>query len=174
MASVKPCLLPDGALLARYRDDGAYTDCYTTKIAGSVPFAQYVAAFYTTAIFKLERIILKWAVAKPSTDAEAARLAEGSSDTFSAWRVEARCADQLLMSDFRGRTRSWFMITAANDGAEQMRLFFGSAVCPIEGKETTEPTIGPGFRALLGFHKLYSRILLRAARARLERLRDRT
>jgi hypothetical protein len=36
-----------------------------------VTLAEYVNAFYTTRVFRLERIILKWAVSRPSTDAQA-------------------------------------------------------------------------------------------------------
>jgi hypothetical protein len=70
--------LPPGALLAKYVREGAYADCYVTDIAGAVSHAQYVEAFYTTAVFKLERLILKWAVSKPSTDGEARQLAAGT------------------------------------------------------------------------------------------------
>ncbi len=72
-------------------------------------------AFYTTWIFKLERAILKWAVSRASTDLDAKRLAEGEIDRFSAWSVEDRNDNQLLMSDFQGRTRSWLMTLPAGD-----------------------------------------------------------
>ena len=58
----------------------AYTDCYTADISGPVSHAQYVTAFYTTAVFKLERLILKWAVSRPSTDAQAEQMAAGAID----------------------------------------------------------------------------------------------
>jgi len=51
-------------------------------------------AFYTTLVFKLERLILKLAVSRPSTDAQAKQLAAGSIDEFSAWHVEARSENQ--------------------------------------------------------------------------------
>ncbi len=47
------------------------------------------------------------------------------------------------------------------------RLFFGSAVIPVENAKTGKLTLGPGFRALLGFHKVYSKALLSAAKSRL-------
>jgi hypothetical protein len=73
----------------------------------SVSQAQYVSAFYTTFVFKLERLILKWTVSKPSTDAQVKRLADGSIDSFAAWMVEARSQNQLLMCDYQRLTRSW-------------------------------------------------------------------
>lgn len=166
MASIRTCELPEGALLRAYRDRGAYTDCYVTEIDRPVSQAAYVEAFYTTAVFKLERLLLSWLAGRPSTDAEARALASGHAASFAAWDVEAREANQLLLSDFRGRTRSWLMSTP---GALSTRLYFGSAVVPITGGSSGPAGIGLGFRALLGFHKLYSRTLLQAASGRLRR-----
>ena len=165
---IEPCALPDGALLSRYRANGGYTDCYATEISGTVSQAQYVQAFYTTPLFKLERAILKFAVAMPSTDAQAGQLAEGSIKAFAAWRVEARSDNQLLMCDFRARTRSWLMAEPTADGA-RTRLYFGSAVVPVGSAQNGKPGLGLAFRLLLGFHKLYSAALLRAARSRIEK-----
>jgi hypothetical protein len=67
--------------------------------------ARYVEAFYTTPVFRIERRLLAGAMSRPSTDDDARRLATGRADTFSAWRVEARLDDQLLMCDVTGRTR---------------------------------------------------------------------
>ena len=66
MFSIESCPIPDGALLTNYLREGTYTDCYVTDIRGSVSHPQYVLAFYTTRVFKLERLILKLAVSKPS------------------------------------------------------------------------------------------------------------
>lgn len=168
MSSIHAAPLPDHALLAGYTRAGAYTDCYATDVARHVSHAEFVTAFYTTPTFKLERLILKWAIAKPSTDAQAAQLAKGDIDAFAAWRVEQRGEDQLLLSDLYGRTKSWLMVASsgAANGAST-RLYFGSAVVPRMDKETGKPTLGRGFAALLGFHRIYSRVLLGAARSRL-------
>lgn len=167
MSAILPCPLPDASLLGRYRlQSGAYTDCYSTEIAGHVTQADFVEAFYTTWVFKLERSILEWTVAKPSTDAQAAMLAQGGLDAFSAWSVEDRREDQLLLCDLHGRTRSWLM-TGADESGKSTRLYFGSAVVPAKGSESGAD-IGAGFRLLLGFHKLYSKILLKAAVTRLQ------
>ena len=169
MFSIHACSLPDGALLGAYGREGVYTDCYTTDISGAVSPAQYVTAFYTTWVFKLERLILKWAVSRPSTDTDAELLAEGTTDSFAAWRIERRGDNQLLMCDFRGRTRSWFMAAPLkSESGANTRLYFGSAVVPVEHPKTGKAELGWRFRALLGFHKMYSRVLLQAARSRLE------
>jgi hypothetical protein len=157
--------LPEHALLARYAGNGGYTDCYATDLPGSFSHAEFVAAFYTTWLFKVERAILKWLVAKPSTDAEAAELAQGERHAFAAWTVEASAPNQLLMRDFLGNTRSWLMIEPRHDGGVT-RLYFGSAVVP-RAVHHGRPRLGFSFRALLGFHRRYSRALLAAARARL-------
>ena len=167
LSAILPCPLPDASLLNRYRlQQGAYTDCYSTDVARSVSHAEFVEAFYTTWVFKLERAILKLAVAKPSTDAQATLLAQGGLDAFSAWTVEDRGQDQLLLCDMHGRTRSWLMTAPAESG-KGTRLYFGSAVVPAKGSESGTD-IGSGFRLLLGFHKIYSRVLLRAAVNRLQ------
>jgi len=171
MVSIQACELPDDALLRKYLHGGAYADCYFTDVAQPVSQAEYVEAFYTTAVFKLERLLLRWLVSRPSTDLQARELASGQRTTFAAWSVEASKADQLLLSDFQGRTRSWLMSVPA-PGNQATRLFFGSAVVPLVDRRTGEARMGFGFRALLGFHKLYSRVLLRAAAARLARSRS--
>jgi hypothetical protein len=149
--------------------DGAYTDCYVTAISGPVSHAQYVTAFYTTFVFKLERLILKWAVSKPSTDAEARQLATGLIEAFAAWQVEKRSENQLLLSDFRGRTRSWLMVAPlVTDSGRGSRLHFGSAIVLGKNSKTGRSTLGFGFRSLLGFHKLYSIVLLHSAKSCLE------
>lgn len=169
MPTVQSCDPPADALLNRYTKSGAYADCYVAVIAATVSHAEFVEAFYTTAVFKLERLILRLLVSFPSTDAEARQLAQGKRDSFAAWAVEARATNQLLLSDFRGRTKSWLMVASQGTGIPCTRLFFGSAVVPVRDAGTGRARLGFVFTALLGFHKLYSRILLRAAVSRLSR-----
>jgi hypothetical protein len=168
MSAVRPCALPDQALLRKHRDVGAYTDCFVTEVPGVVSHRAFVEAFYTTPLFKVERALLSLFANRPSTDAQARQWAMGDADTFSAWHVECRSADQLLVA--WGRTRSWFMVAPAGDGsaaARVTRLYFGSAVIPRPSPHGGRPDMGLGFAALQGFHKLYSRALLAAARSRL-------
>jgi hypothetical protein len=167
MAAIRSCELPPEALLRKYQQGGGFADCYVAEVAGAVSQAQFVEAFYTTALFKVERLILARAVAKPSTDAQAAALAGGTAESFAAWRVEGRDARQLLLADYRGRTRSWLMTApTAGSGSGATRLYFGSAVVPVAGP-AGERRLGLVFQLLLGFHRVYSRALLRAALARL-------
>ena len=162
---IAPVPLPDDALLRRYEQQpGAYTDCFSADTPDTVPFERFVAAFYTTPLFKLERLVLRLALRRPSTDAEAADLAANKRESFAAWTVEARRANQLLMRDLAGATRSWFMVEPLPDGTST-RVFFGSAVVPRSG----EAKLGWPFHLLLGFHKLYSRALLATALRRLRR-----
>ena len=163
--------LPDEALLAKYARAGAYTDCYSVEVSGQVSQAQYVEAFYTGRVFKLERLILKWLVAKPSTDVEARQLAAGERSACAAWTVEGRAAAQLLMCDYLGRTRFWLMTApCGSEDAPATRLYFGSAIVPVVDKSTGQSTLGSPYNSLLGFHKRYSRVLLSSARARLAKL----
>ena len=172
MSRIESCPLPNDALLSRYCQAGAYADCYRTDIPGVVTQAEYVAAFYTTPLFKVERMILATVLSLPSTDEQATKLAEGALENFAAWHVEARAADQLLMCDFQQRTRSWFMVAPmADDRGAHTRLYFGSGVVATSNPKTGTRSLGPVFRALLGFHKIYSRALLHAAWVRLRKVR---
>ncbi|MBK6596607.1 MAG: hypothetical protein IPG25_01335 [Proteobacteria bacterium] len=168
MSVVRAVPLPDHALLAEYRRAGAFTDCYCTELAADVGLPQYVEAFYTTWLFKLERWIIGWAVHLPSTDREAAELGMASAAKFAAWTVEARTESQLLLCDVQQRTRSWLMLEHAGRPDGTTTLYFGSAIVPMVDSRTGERRLSGGFRALLGFHKLYSRALLATARTRLQ------
>lgn len=167
-ANIRSTELPPAALLRRYNDGHSFTDSYCTEVDGAIPLATFVEAFYTTPLFKLERFILKWLVRRPSTDEQARALGAGGASNFAAWHVEDRNDHQLLMN--AGRTCSWFMVepVAGREGATT-RLYFGSAVIAKASAPGTKPKLGFVFNALLGFHKLYSKALLRAAKARLTR-----
>jgi len=155
--------IPAHTLIDKLSANGAYADCYSTEIAGQIPFPQLIIAFYTTPLFKMERLILKLFVRKPSTDADVRQLADNAADKFAAWTVEARADNEMLMCDFLGRTRSWLMVMPIDDS--RTRLYFGSAVGARPGSNS------PGFvfRALLGFHQLYSVLLLYSAKRKIIR-----
>lgn len=171
MASVDARILPANALLQRYATaGGGYTDCFETRLDGAFTLAAFVETFYVSPLFRLERWILAKLLGKPSTDAQALAVAQGSGDRFAVWRVEDRGPDQLLMCDDAGRTRSWFMVLPeTHDGRPSTRLLFGSAVLPKRNQSGDSPGMGVLFHALLGFHKLYSRALLSSARRALLR-----
>ncbi len=150
--SVKKRDLPADALLQPYAQDlGAYTDCFTRDVPSQVDLGHYVAAFYTSGLFKLERLILG-VTGSPATDGEAKDLAEGHIDRFAAWTVEGRTTQQLLMCDKGGYTRSWFMVAPEGSGT---RLYFGSAVVNKDHWAT---------KLLMPFHKWYARALLRGVK----------
>jgi hypothetical protein len=170
MFSIKKVPLPMNTLLDRYSIDGAYVDCYSTEVPGGVSLPEFIFAFYTTSLFKLERWILKRIVSKPSTDALAKLLADGKIEVFAAWHVEDRSENELLMCDFVDRTRSWFMVVPADaTSGARTRLYFGSAVVPIRNFKTGKPSLGWVYRLLLGFHKIYSVLLLHSAASRVQR-----
>ena len=164
MSRIRSLPLPEHALHAHYARESAYTDCYSTVVDRPVTHAEFVEAFYTTWLFKLERWILAWSVKKPSTDAEARQIARGEIAHFAAWTLEARARDQLLMCDFLGATHSWFMVAPEGTGT---RLYFGSVVTSRVDPSTGRRELGRNYRAFMGFHKLYSRALLHSARSRL-------
>jgi hypothetical protein len=167
---VQKCAVPANTMLENYSTKGAYVDCYQTEVPGPVSFSEFIFAFYTTPLFKLERFILKLTVAKPSTDLQARQLADGSRNEFAAWHVENRNENELLMCDFRGHTRSWLMVDPIDiDSVPQTDLYFGSAVAPVQKSKLGEPSLGRGYQALLGFHKVYSVLLLYSSELQIRR-----
>ena len=96
MTSIQTCELAAHALLRKYQRAGAYADCYATDVGGSVTHAEYVEAFYTTWVFKLERRLLATFAGRASTDLQARELAAGTLTSFAAWNVEApQCSGNL-------------------------------------------------------------------------------
>ena len=161
--------IPTVALLGKYANSGTYTDCFAVDIARSVSHAEFVEAFYTGRLFKLERLLLRMFLSKPSTDLQARQLAAGELNEFAAWTVEARTEDQLLLRAIDGRTRSWLMVSTT-EVPSGTRLYFGSALLPDRktgNASTGKPTMAFVFKALLSFHNFYSRALLSAAARRL-------
>ena len=166
--------VPDDALLKTYRGGKhperwtGYGDCFVVPIDRTVSLAEFVVAFYTTPLFRIERLILRVLAGAPSSDGEARQLAAGSRDSFAVWQLSERTETQLLMSDRYGRTRSWFRVTPQESGGTLLQ--FGSAVAARRRANGSERMSG-GFSPLLGLHRLYSRMLLRATKRRLQRTR---
>lgn len=156
-----PVPVPEASFLGAYVRRGAFADCYRTQVAGTVSLAELVAAFYTTPLFRLERRILSWLLKLPSTDQEARELAAGTRERFAAWTVELRAADEILLD--AGQTRSWLAVAPGGAGPGSTALLFGSAVVP----RRSGGGFGWVFHALVGFHRLYSKLLLRSAARRL-------
>lgn len=169
MSKVEQVPVPYGSFLEKVgRGNGVYTDCFQTGIVANVSFADYIAAFYTTPIFKCERLLLRLFARAPSTDSEARQVGTGETDRFALWREVARGKNQLLMR--AGRTSSWFMLVPPSTEREgETKLMFGSVVTPVIDRESGQPKLGLGFESLLWPHTIYSRLLLSAARRRLLR-----
>jgi hypothetical protein len=170
VAPVQARPLPADALLGRYTDPavGAYTDCFTVEAPGEISLQAFVEAFHTGRVFKLERLVVGLLFGKPSTDRLARQLALGEVESFSAWRVERRTTDQLLMREvISDKTRLWLRVAPILDGpSPATRLYFGTAVLPVGLKANGDRRMSVLF-ALLGFHQLYARVLLSGAKARL-------
>jgi len=68
--------VPDGALLRTYRGGarpehwGHHGDCFSVTVDRPVNLGDLVFAFYTSRVFRVERLILRFLVGAPSTDAE--------------------------------------------------------------------------------------------------------
>ena len=165
MFSIERCPVPATTLLDKYLQNGAYADCYSTLVRDKITFPEFIFSFYTTPLFRLERLILTLLISKPSTDQEARDMADGVSGTFAAWTVESQNENEILMCDFAGRTRSWLMIAPMED---HTRLYFGSAVVPSRSARAGMSTFGFGFQVLLAFHRIYSVLLLYSAKSNFE------
>jgi hypothetical protein len=142
-------------------------DCFAVAVGQPVSLSDFVYAFYTSPVFRIERAILRILAGAPSTDAEARGVADGSGSAFAIWRVGERTTTQLLVCDRFEKTRSWFQVAPMDGGGTLLR--FGSAVAASRNRETGALSVGRHFRWLRGFHVLYSRVLLRAARRRVTR-----
>lgn len=167
MFSVQKCAVPVDIFLYTCSLNGAYADCYSTELPATIPFNKYIFAFYTSPLFKIERWILARTVSKPSTDKQARELADCQRDAFAAWTVENRNDHEILMCDYLGRTKSWLAVLPM-DGAGT-RLFFGSAVVSRRNSTNGKSSLGFVFQMLLGFHRMYSLLLLYSAKRKLKR-----
>jgi len=157
---VTPQDIPPSSLLAALQAQGAFADAYALEHPAPVDLAQWVAAFYSSRLFKLERGLIGLLLRRPASDAQARELGLGQRHAFSAWQVRERRRHELLLADLSGRTQSWLQVEALPGGGT--RLWFGSAVWPRPGTQQ----FGGLFHALLGFHRLYSRALLRSGARR--------
>jgi hypothetical protein len=168
MFSVTQGVLPEDALLTTYRGGlrpeswRKSGDCFAVSVDRVVSLADFVFAFYTSDVFRIERRMLGVLAGAPSTDAEARQLAAGSDISFAIWRVAERTTTQLLMCDRYGRTRSWFGVVPLDQG--RTLLQFGSAVASRSNARTANWARRSLFRVLMKFHVVYSQVLLQAAK----------
>lgn len=157
---------PEDALITDFAArEGYYTDTFTVDVAGPVTLAEFIESFYSTPLFKAERLVLRVLAKAPSTRADVAALAEGTSDRFAVWTVEERRGSEILLGAADERTKSWLRVTPTTGGTT---LNFGSVVVPVRNKRG-KLVKGPVFDALLKPHKVYSRMLLGSAALRFHR-----
>lgn len=173
MFSIARQAVPDDALLKTYQGGtrpelwGAYGDCFEVSVDRAVSLADYVFAFYTSPVFRIERMILRVLLMAPSTDGQAHAVAHGAGASFAVWYVGKRTATQLLMCDRYERTRSWFRAVPLDGG--RTLLQFGSAVAATSAGRTVARSTSRGSGLLLRFHVLYSQMLLHSAKVGVEK-----
>ncbi len=177
MLSVLREAVPGDALLNTFRGGlrperwGGYGDCFSVTAGRPVSLGEFVFAFYTSRVFRIERWLLRVFIGVRSSDRDAQGLADGSKASFAAWYVGDRTATQLLMCDRYERTRSWFRVVPMSGGTTVLQ--FGSAVAAAPGGAAQVPPRRRGFRLMLRFHVLYSQVLLHAAKSRLMKMNTR-
>lgn len=176
MFAISRATVPTDSLLRTYRGGphperwDTYVDCFCVDVSARVSLADFVLAFYTSPVFRIERWILRLTIGAPSIDADAKAVAIGTAKTFAARHVGERTNDQLLMCDRYEAARWWFRVAPLDDGGTLLQ--FGSGVA-VRAKANDEGlTISGGFRFLVWFHVLYSRLLLWQASRRVTRKRN--
>ncbi len=160
--------IPEAAFLKTYEyKAGCYVDCYYLDVPESVSLPDYVYAFFTSPVFRIERAMLRLFASSQSSDCDVKELATNKGDRLAGWRAMARDDTQMILAVGEGPIRTWFMCGKPEAAFEGTRLYFGSAVLPTKQSDTGKPEMGRMFRYLLGFHKIYSRVLLRSAKRKL-------
>ena len=159
----RACGVPRDGLLDRYVEHpGAYTDCFEVMHPLEADLEDFINAFYATWLFRLERLVLTVPLRHWLRDSEVRALAKGQKETFAVWRVEERKTREILLFERSGRTRSYLAVSPKDGGVT--RLLFGSAVVPDKGKD-----LSSAMTRLIPAHRLYSKLLLRAAEKRMRR-----
>lgn len=162
---VKKCQIPKDSFLDAYASlPGCHTDCFSVGVSDPVTLPDFIGAFFTSPVFRLERWVLAVFAAAKTTDMDIGNLASGKSDRLAMWVVEARKCDQIILAVGSGPIRSWLMVAPNPNHAQGAILHFGSVVLPMTDAANGTPKIGLVFRLFLGFHKFYSRILLWSAK----------
>ncbi len=168
MFNVAPCPIPNTTFLEDLTHrEGNYTDCFVTDISEGVSISEFISAFFGSPVLRLERRLLALISAK-STAADVAAVANGTGTKIALWTVDQRDDTQIILKAASGGIRTWMMVSRTSE--ETTRLYFGSALVP-EASENGEIKLRFSTRALMGFHKLYSRIVLWSARKQLHKMR---
>lgn len=155
--------VPAGSLIAPFAvAPDYYADAFSADARPGVDLQAFLAVFYRSLPIRAERQLLRLA-GHGSTDEDVTRLANDDADRFAMWSVETRREDEILLGDLSGRTKSWLKVEPIEDGT---RLWFGSILVPFKQKDGSYG-VGNFATALIGPHRFYSRVLLRAAAKRL-------
>ena len=166
MEKITQSTLPPTSALAAYAGQpGVHTDCFKVLVSQNTELSTFIEAFFSTLPFRLERLLLRIAGVQNTSHADLIALASGQASRFAAWEVEHRDTHQVLLSAGQGVIRTWLMAAPAGHGAT--RLHFGSGVLPTRTDAQGTPRLGRITSALMGFHTLYSRILLWSAARRI-------
>lgn len=156
----RACDVPRDGLLQAYVSQGAtYTDCFEVMSPHAIALPEFIEAFYTTWLFRMERAVLSVLLRSRVRDSDVVALAQGG-NSFAVWQVEARSETQILLREQSGHTRSYLAVSGKEGGAT--RLIFGSAVVAEEGKP-----LGTFVRMLIPLHRFYSKCLIRLAERKL-------
>lgn len=151
MAKVSPCDVPPGSLLAEFGGPENYRDCFVRTVPTAVSLSALIEAFYTSAAFRPERLVLGL-IRRGASNADTAALARGEAESFAAWDMIERTETEILLRDFQGATANWLSVQPQGDGPT--RLLFGSWL-----REPDRRIV----RALIPFHVWYSKVLLGGA-----------
>lgn len=156
--------LPPGSLLAEFCGPEDYRDCFERTVPGNVSLGELIERFYCSMAFRPERVLLGL-IGRGASNLDAAALARGEADGIAAWKVVGRRepprssskavaqqGHEILLQDFQGATASWLSVRPGADAATA--LLFGSWV----GKPDRAL-----IKALMPFHRWYSRVLLGGA-----------
>lgn len=162
MTLIQSGTLPSTSLIYEYETvKGGYCDCYYVDTKGDADLQNYVTVFFGTWVFRLELKLLSMLGLNRDSPDQVRLLAEDRVKTLAAWKVESRTSSDLLLAVGTGPIRTWLRIEARSEN--MVRLYFGSALLPLGTDRHGRPRLDVMSVILLPFHKLYSRILLRAA-----------
>ena len=156
---------PEGALIRRYTTNpGGYSDRFYVDIPADVTLSDYILAFFSTPIFRMERLILNLVPSGRSNEQCVLDLASGTGDKMAGWKTEKRDENQLLLAVGDGPIRTWLMVQGTQSSettpTKTTRLYFGSAVLPTSMTKDGHPKLAIVFKLFSGLHIFYSRLLL--------------
>ncbi len=161
MTYVRKADIPAAALVNSYSGKPeTRVDSYEIDVPNRVSLEAFIGSFYRGRLFRIERWIIQTLTGHASSDAQIEALLCGKAEKFSAWTLEVRRRDQMIMCDYQSRTCSWFMVEPRNGGT---CLRFGSVIKPTDYAGRSEWLSKPVIVLLLPLHGLYSRLLLSQA-----------